>query len=152
MDARATDDDPTPADLREWIENVFAQDPFSLRLGIELVEVVRGRSLLRMPVGGPCMNVHGGCHGGAIWTLADLAFGIAGAYDGPILTIGSDLTFFRPAGPGTCLYATGGGRSLARVRPAPSRSLSRPISPTPIRSSRRGTSQVDGFERIEFVA
>jgi acyl-CoA thioesterase len=107
VDARATDDHPTPADLREWIENVFTQDPFSLRLGIELVEVVRGRSLLRMPVGGPCMNVHGGCHGGAIWTLADLAFGIAGAYDGPIITIGSDLTFFRPAGPGTCLYATG---------------------------------------------
>lgn len=91
--------------LQQAIAALFARDPFSTPLGIELVEATEGQALLRMPVVGHALNAHGAGHGGAVWTLADMAFGAAGFYDGPILTVGSDLSFIRPAPGGAMLYA-----------------------------------------------
>ncbi len=105
MDPRLAHADRSPPVLRERIEDLFARDRFSAALDIRLVEADRGRSLLEMTVSDARMNAHGGCHGGAIWTLADMAFGAAGYYDGPMLTVGSNLTFIRPAPRGSHLYA-----------------------------------------------
>lgn len=97
--------DPTPPHLRRAIEILFRDNPYSAGLDIHLVEAERGRALLVMDVAPDRMNAHGSCHGGAVWTLADMAFGAAGFYDGTILTVGSDLTFIRPASAGTRLWA-----------------------------------------------
>lgn len=91
--------------LASSIRALIARDPFSAPLGIELVEARPGRALLAMPLEPAALNAHGAGHGGAVWTLADMAFGAAGFYDGPILTVGSDLTFIRPAPAGARLHA-----------------------------------------------
>ena len=106
MDASPTRCDPTPPILRQQIERLFVCDTFSTQFDIRLVEAVPGRALLTMQVSEARMNAHGGCHGGALWTLADMAFGAAGYYDGPMLTVGSDLSFIRPARGGATLHAT----------------------------------------------
>lgn len=94
-------------DLRRRIEKLLVSDFFSTNLNIKLVHCEKGKALLSMLVTQPLMNAHGSCHGGTTWTLADMAFGAAGYYDGPILTLGSDLTFIRPALEGDTIYATG---------------------------------------------
>mgnify|MGYP001297407447 CR=1 FL=1 len=94
-------------ELRARILHMFSVNPFSSTLPIRLLEAGRGRSMLAMEVGTAQMNGHQTCHGGALWTLADMAFGAAGYYDGTILTVGSDLTFIRPALGGTTVYASG---------------------------------------------
>lgn len=99
--------EPTPHDLAERIRELFATNPFSAPLGIDLLECASGHSVLALSLSERCMNAHGTGHGGAIWTLADMAFGAAGYYDGQILTTFSTLTFVRPALPGQRLIATG---------------------------------------------
>jgi acyl-CoA thioesterase len=106
MDASPARCDPTPPILRAEIERLFMCDTFSKQFDIRLVEAVRGRAQLTMQVSEARMNAHGGCHGGALWTLADMAFGTAGYYDGPMLTVGSDLSFIRPAPRDVTVHAT----------------------------------------------
>lgn len=100
------DHDTGARSLRERIERLFEVNPFSSTLSIRLIEAEKGRALLSMHVGHAQMNGHGTCHGGALWTLADMAFGAAGFYDGTILTMGSDLTFIRPAPGGSTVHAS----------------------------------------------
>ena len=54
-----------------------ARDRFMALSGIEFVEGDTGTVTLRMAVGAPHINFNGTCHGGAIFTLADRAFGLA---------------------------------------------------------------------------
>ena len=46
-------------------------------LGIEVVEAGAGRAVTRFTVDGPKANLHGVCHGGLIFTLADAAMAYA---------------------------------------------------------------------------
>lgn len=92
--------------LGKRIEKLLLISPFSSPLAIRVVEAQAGWAVLTMTVNRSAMNSHGSCHGGALWTLADMAFGAAGYYDGPILTVGSDLTFLRPASANLCLFAS----------------------------------------------
>lgn len=101
-----------PALLRRRIEAMFARNPFVRPFDLVLVEAGVGHAVVAMTVTDPLMNAHGGAHGGAVWTLADMVFGAAGFYEGPMLTVGSDLTFIRPARHGATLWAT--GRELTR--------------------------------------
>jgi len=109
--------DPHPASLdldllRHRIEAMFARNPFVAPLGLVLEEADVGRATVSIRIVDALMNAHGGAHGGAVWTLADMAFGAAGFYEGPMLTVGSDLSFIRPALHGSTLWAT--GRELTR--------------------------------------
>lgn len=101
-----------PVLLCRRIEAMFARNPFVRYFDLVLVEAEVGRAVVAMTVSDALMNAHGGAHGGAVWTLADMVFGAAGFYDGPMLTVGSDLTFIRPARHGATLWAT--GRELTR--------------------------------------
>ncbi|MFS8035947.1 PaaI family thioesterase [Xanthobacter sp. AM11] len=94
----------SPERLRERILRMFARNAFSGTMPLRLVEAGVGRAVVAMEVGPQQMNGHGTCHGGALWTLADMAFGAAGYYDGTILTMGSDLTFIRPAPGGATVH------------------------------------------------
>ncbi|MDD4588733.1 MAG: PaaI family thioesterase, partial [Heliobacteriaceae bacterium] len=82
------------AKLREF----FKQDRFAARAGIELVAVKPGYAVARMEITRDHYNAAGLVQGGAIFTLADLAFGAAANAGGQV-TVGlnSHITFFKPA-------------------------------------------------------
>lgn len=60
------------------------KDSYVQHLGAELVEAAPGRVVLRMPVTSRHLNFNGTCHGGAIFSLADSAFGLASNSHGPV--------------------------------------------------------------------
>jgi acyl-CoA thioesterase len=92
-------------DLARRVETLLRADTFSATLGFRLHDVRPGYAEVSMRVTGPAMNAHGSAHGGAVWTLADLAFGSAGYYDGPILTTESNLSFLRATPEDSRLFA-----------------------------------------------
>jgi acyl-CoA thioesterase len=53
------------------------RDRFSAALGVELVEAGPGRAVLAMTVARRHLNCYGSAHGGALFALADTAFGMA---------------------------------------------------------------------------
>jgi acyl-CoA thioesterase len=59
------------------IQNFFRKDLFAGFVGIELIEAGNGRAKARLPIGDRHRNGLGLVHGGAIFTLADLAFAAA---------------------------------------------------------------------------
>jgi len=60
--------------IREFFSN---RDRYAAHCGIELLEVGQGRATARMEIGDEHMNSANTVHGGAIFTLADLAFAAA---------------------------------------------------------------------------
>ena len=59
------------------IARMHGSDAFLAHCGIAFVEGGEGHATLRMTVGPAHLNFNGGCHGGALFTLADSAFGLA---------------------------------------------------------------------------
>lgn len=66
-----------PADPCEALRALSARDPFVRHCGIEFVDGGPGHATVRMAVGPEHLNFNGTCHGGATFTLADTAFGLA---------------------------------------------------------------------------
>lgn len=56
---------------------VFKTDRYAAFLGIEFVLVEDGHAIARMPVRDEHINFNGGIHGGAIFSVADVAFSAA---------------------------------------------------------------------------
>ena len=78
MDLKADSPARTPQQLAEHVrDGMFANDRASKWLGMTIVEVGPGRSVLSMPVRDCMVNGHDLCHGGLIATLADSAFAFA---------------------------------------------------------------------------
>jgi acyl-CoA thioesterase len=69
--------EPLLATNRARLEALFLGDPYVIRLGAELVEWDGGRAVYRLPVGPQHANFVGTAHGGAIFSLADAALGVA---------------------------------------------------------------------------
>lgn len=69
----------SPADLlaRRSAAAMMARDRLARSLGIELLDAGPGRASVRMRVTELMLNGVGTVHGGAVFTLADVAFGIA---------------------------------------------------------------------------
>ncbi|MCF6306350.1 MAG: hotdog fold thioesterase [Flavobacteriaceae bacterium] len=66
---------PKPSNL---IPNkMLSQDSFSLWLGIEIVEVSKGKCKVKMTVRKEMLNSMNYAHGGITYSLADTAFGFA---------------------------------------------------------------------------
>ncbi len=62
---------------RDLIARAIAFDGYAKHLGFELVAGSRGSATVRMRVGAQHVNFNGRCHGGAIFSLADMALGLA---------------------------------------------------------------------------
>ena len=106
MSAPEPDDHvPTPGAV-ERIGPLLRCGPFAKVMGIRLVSSGEGRAVLEMEITEPLTNNKGTCHGGALFTLADTAFGVAAHYGGPVVTVGSDLQFIRPGRPGDIVRAS----------------------------------------------
>lgn len=95
----------------------LAGDRFATRNGIVLLEVAEGRARARLDVEPGHLNAAGVVQGGAVFTLADLAFAAASNSRGKVaLAIEAHVTFLRPTRSGTLLAEAreeGGSRRLS---------------------------------------
>ena len=94
-----------PLDL---LKNQFSErDGFMRALRAELVEIDRGSAAVRMDVRKESLNFNGTCHGGAIFALADCAFGVASNSYGTLAAgIDVHITYNAAARLGDTLTAT----------------------------------------------
>lgn len=84
----------------------FSRDPYADLLGMELLEVRRGYSLMSMVVRDDMLNFHGIPHGGAIFSLADAAFGVASNSHGQTAAaLNIEISYLRTVVAGTKLIA-----------------------------------------------
>jgi acyl-CoA thioesterase len=91
----------------------FTNDAWAKESGIELIEVLAGRSKVRMRIEKKHVNSHGTVHGGAIFTLADTAFALASNSHGiPAAAINAHISYVKSPTAGT-LYAEGAETSLS---------------------------------------
>ncbi|MBR3442918.1 MAG: PaaI family thioesterase [Bacteroidaceae bacterium] len=78
-------------------KDFFKNDRFATRAGMEVVELREGYARTRMLVSDDHLNAGGTVQGGAIFTLADLAFAAAvNSHDVFTVSTSSNITFFRP--------------------------------------------------------
>ena len=83
--------------MEKWKE-FFKADRFAAHAGVELLEVKPGYARARMLVTKEHLNVGGVCQGGALFTLADLAFAAAAnSREQLTLSINANITFLRSA-------------------------------------------------------
>ena len=86
------------------IENV-KNDRFAQLLGIEIVEVKIGYALLKLRIEEKHLNGIGMVQGGALFTLADYAFGVAANADGSTAVgINANISYFKTP-KGKIIYA-----------------------------------------------
>ena len=87
------------------IQDFLQGDKFALQAGVELLEVGNGYAKARMEVKPEHLNGGGVCQGGALFTLADLAFAAAtNSHARLTFSIDSSIHFFRSVSEGM-LYA-----------------------------------------------
>ncbi len=90
----------------ETARNFFAKDRYAALTGIEIVEARRGYCRARMTIEDKHLNAAGVVQGGALFTLADLAFAVASNSHGQLaLAINVNISFLSSKTSGT-LYAT----------------------------------------------
>lgn len=99
----------------EEVKAFFSEnDKLGRLLDIKLLEVGAGRAKTTMEIKPEHLNGAGIAHGGAIFTLADVAFAAACNSHGQIsLAANANISFLRPAGKGA-LYAEAEEISLSR--------------------------------------
>jgi acyl-CoA thioesterase len=87
-------------------KNIFSRDRYAALTGIEIVEAGRGYCKARLKIEDKHLNAANVVQGGAIFTLADLAFGVASNSHGQLaLAINVNISFLNSVSSGT-LYAT----------------------------------------------
>jgi LAO/AO transport system kinase len=102
---------PAPADAAGWrarIASLADRDGLCATLGISVLAGGPGSAEVAMTIGARHLNFNGSCHGGAIFALADSAFGLASNSHGP-LAAGIDAHITYQAG------VAAGDRLVARA-------------------------------------
>ena len=95
-------------------EAMFSRDRAAQALGIKIVRVQPGASLLTMTVRSDMVNGHHICHGGMIFSLADTAFAYAcNSYNLNTVASACHIDFLAPAREGDVLEATATERSAS---------------------------------------
>lgn len=88
--------------LKEFLSE---NDRFAAEAGVELLEIKEGQARARMLVEPRHLNGGGVCQGGALFTLADLAFAAAAnSRNALTMSISANISFFRSES-GGYLYA-----------------------------------------------
>lgn len=94
---------------------MMQSDRAARRLGIHVVEIAPGRSVLRMIVRREMLNGHDMGHGGLTFTLADTALAYAcNSYNQNAVAQSTQITFLRPTAEADVLTATAEEVSLTR--------------------------------------
>jgi len=88
------------------LKEFFKGDHFALLAGCQLLEIREGYARASMTVGEQHLNGGNFCQGGALFTLADLAFAAA-VNSHLVLTVStsSNITYFRSVPLGTTIFA-----------------------------------------------
>ncbi len=90
----------------EGIRRKVSGDPFAASLGIELLDLAPGYCRAAMRLTPQMENFQGNPHGGAIFSLADYAFGGAcNAHGEPAVALSVTIQFLSTVKPGTRLIA-----------------------------------------------
>lgn len=80
----------------EQFKEFFKADRFAANAGVELLEVKPGFAKAKMLVTKEHLNAGGVCQGGALFTLADLAFAaVANSHQQLTLSVAANITFLR---------------------------------------------------------
>ena len=97
---------------RACADAMWATDNASRALDMEIIDVGPGRAILTMTVADTMTNVHGMCHGGFIFTLADSAFAFAcNSRNQNAVAQHCNVTYIRPGKRGDVLTAQAVERS-----------------------------------------
>ncbi|PRR71094.1 hydroxyphenylacetyl-CoA thioesterase PaaI [Neomoorella humiferrea] len=90
----------------EALREKYAADNFPRSLGIEILELAPGYARVAMCLTEKMVNFHGIGHGGAIFTLADTALGLASnSHGNPAVALTVTINYLRPGRVGTLLMA-----------------------------------------------
>ena len=82
----------------QTLKEFLRTDRFASCTGVELLEIKPGYARARMLVTERHLNGGGVCQGGALFTLADLAFAaVANSHRRLTLSVTANITFLRPA-------------------------------------------------------
>jgi acyl-CoA thioesterase len=101
-------------EYQEKIQGFFEQDHFAKTLGVRLETAKPDYAVCSLPIQQSIINALGGVHGGAIFSLADYAFGIAANGCGrETVSLDGSISYFRPA-KGNILYAE--AKKLSQTR------------------------------------
>ena len=111
--------DSTPVDRKAPasadVMRLAMRDPFVTSVGIRAVDAGPGHATVALEIRPEHINFNGKCHGGAIFTLADTAFGLASNSHG-LMAVGIDahITYHVAAEAGDTLTAT--ANEISRTR------------------------------------
>jgi len=101
--------------ILQEIKEKYAADTFPQSLGIEILDLAPGYARVTMTLKENMLNFHGIGHGGAIFTLADTALGLASnSHGNPALALTVTINYLAPARPGTHLVAIAEEEHLTR--------------------------------------
>ena len=93
-------------DVQARLFRLVERDGVCRTFGIALQNGAEGRAEVAMSIDDRHLNFNGGCHGGAIFALADTAFGLASNSHGPVAVgIDAHITFQAPVRRGDRLVA-----------------------------------------------
>ena len=92
----------------------YAADKFPLSMGMELIDLQPGYSVVEMQVGEEMVNFHQIAHGGVVFSLADTAFGLASNTKGEAVALQVSVNYLAPARPGEILRATATETKITR--------------------------------------
>lgn len=91
----------TPFDS-DALHRYFRRDQFAKLVGLEVLEIAPGFARVRMPLREELHNGLGIAHGGAIFTLADMAFAVASNSHGTVAVgVNTSMTYVAAAATGT---------------------------------------------------
>lgn len=87
--------------------HMLEQDAASKALGIELISVAEGQTVVKMTITHDMLNGHKTCHGGMVFSLADTAFAVAcNSQNQAAVAASCHIDFILPALKGDVLTAT----------------------------------------------
>lgn len=90
----------------EVVRNFFKNDRFADHVGIEILEVSEGRAKAKMEIKKHHLNGINIAHGGAIFSLADLAFAVASnSHKTVALSINVSISYLKASVAGETLIA-----------------------------------------------
>ena len=84
-------------------------------LGLETRVLEPGRAVVTAQVRPEHLNIHGNCHGGFLYSLADAAFALASnSHDTPAVALSTQMLYFKAVRAGEYLEAHASEENLGR--------------------------------------
>jgi acyl-CoA thioesterase len=90
-------------------------DPYMQLLGLETRLLQPGKAVVAASVKPEHLNIHGSCHGGFLYSLADAAFALASnSHGSPAVALSTQMQYFKAVQTGEYLEAHASEENLGR--------------------------------------